>query len=179
MGRIIGDATALVHRLGLARTAARRAAWIALLVVVACAAPTGIDVPRASGGGANSSTGGQPGEPAMGEAGETGSSDPGPTWCEALGVIQHKCQRCHHEPPGHGAPFALVSYDDTQSIDGRGVPRFERMRGAIESDFMPATFLDLDPPVEPLDASEKALLLDWLTRGARAVGGTRCSADEP
>ena len=110
----------------------------------------------------------------MDGAGASGSPESGPTWCEAFAVLERKCQRCHHEPPANGAPFALVSYDDTQVVDRRGVPRYERMLDAVESDFMPATFIELEPPVEPLDADEKALLVDWLSRGAEPVGGTSC-----
>lgn len=107
-------------------------------------------------------------------AGAPGSPESGPAWCEALAVLERKCQRCHREPPANGAPFALVTYDDTQVVDRRGVPRYERMLGAVESDFMPATFIELEPPVEPLDATEKGLLVDWLSRGAEPVGGTNC-----
>jgi hypothetical protein len=88
--------------------------------------------------------------------------------------MRQKCQRCHGDPRANGAPFPLLTYEDTQVIDGRGVPRFQRMREAVESGYMPATFLDLEPPVAPLEPDEKTLLLAWLAHG-EAVGGTRCS----
>lgn len=88
-------------------------------------------------------------------------------FCNVQRVLQDKCQRCHSDPPQHGAPFALVTYDDTQALDRHEQPRYLAMEEAVASGTMPATFLKLDPPVEPLDESEKQLLLDW------------CAADAP
>jgi hypothetical protein len=88
------------------------------------------------------------------------------SWCDAQPVIAEKCGRCHGDPPANGAPFALVTYADTQRLDGRDRPRHERMLGAIEMDYMPATFLKLEPAVEPLSEGERQLLLEWLTAGA-------------
>jgi hypothetical protein len=75
--------------------------------------------------------------------------------------------RCHSNPPAHGAPFALDSYEATQvpSRDGKTI-RADRMGEVIESGFMPLTSLRLDPPVEPLSCEEKATLLEWIARGA-------------
>lgn len=81
-------------------------------------------------------------------------------------MLQNKCQRCHSDPPQHGAPFALVSYDDTQALDRHDQPRYLAMQEAITNGTMPATFLKLTPPVEPLDEDEKQLLLDWLAADA-------------
>src|SRR5690348_1039123 len=66
-----------------------------------------------------------------GGAGEGPSSEP--TWCDARAVLAAKCWRCHTDPPKNGAPFSLLRYEDTQVIDGRGVPRYERMYDAVES----------------------------------------------
>jgi hypothetical protein len=167
MGAIIAGADAL--HAGIRRAARRGAAWLSLVVAFACAAPTGA-VPS----GDSDANGGRAGAPPANSAGEAGSVESGPTFCEALAVIRDKCQRCHGDPPVHGAPFPLLTYEDTQVIDRRGVPRFERMREAVESDFMPATFLDLEPPVVALEPDEKTLLLGWLEHG-EAVGGTRCA----
>ncbi|HEX6272778.1 MAG TPA: hypothetical protein VFZ53_07060 [Polyangiaceae bacterium] len=139
--------------------------------MVACAAPANGD--GASGAGSTANSGGTSGAATDGGSG-AGSPESGPTWCEASAVLERKCQRCHHEPPENGAPFALVTYDDTQMLDRRGVPRYERMLEAIESGFMPATFIELAPSVEPLEGTEKALLVEWLSRGADPVGGTSC-----
>jgi uncharacterized membrane protein len=99
---------------------------------------------------------------------ETSGADGGghlgmePDFCEARTVLRDKCQRCHQEPTLNGAPFPLLTYDDTQVVDRKGVPRFEKMKAAIESDYMPPTYLELDPAVEPLSPSERAALLGWL-----------------
>jgi uncharacterized membrane protein len=85
-----------------------------------------------------------------------------PDFCAARAVLRDKCQRCHQEPTLNGAPFALLTYDDTQVVDRKGVPRYQRMMAAIDSDYMPPTFLELEPAVEPLAESERATLLDWL-----------------
>jgi uncharacterized membrane protein len=88
-------------------------------------------------------------------------------FCDAFAVIQEKCLRCHGNPPAHGAPFRLDSYDATQvpSHDGKTI-RADRMREVIDSGFMPLTSLSLDPPVEPLTCDEKATILEWIDRGA-------------
>jgi hypothetical protein len=85
-----------------------------------------------------------------------------PNFCEARAVLRDKCQRCHQDPTLNGAPFPLLTYDDTQVVDRKGVPRFQKMKAAIESDYMPPTFLELEPAVEPLSEPERAALLDWL-----------------
>jgi uncharacterized membrane protein len=88
------------------------------------------------------------------------------TWCAARAVLEAKCQRCHGAEPEHGAPFALVSYDDTQVLNAKGNPRYAQISAAVSSDFMPPSFLKLEPEVEPLSEEERATLLDWCEQGA-------------
>jgi uncharacterized membrane protein len=87
-------------------------------------------------------------------------------WCQARSVLTQKCQRCHGETPEHGAPFSLVTYEDTQLVNAKGTPRYERIATAVSSDFMPPSFLELTPSVEPLTELERAALLDWCDGGA-------------
>jgi uncharacterized membrane protein len=96
------------------------------------------------------------------------------TWCQVREVLADKCHRCHTDPPEHGAPFSLLTYEDTQVLDRRGTPRFERVYDAVESEYMPPTFLKLEPPVEPLTDAERKLLLDWAAANAEPTGGTSC-----
>jgi hypothetical protein len=110
--------------------------------------------------------------PTIGAAGEGSSVEP--TWCDVARVLEQKCQRCHQDPPQNGAPFSLLTYDDTQVLDRGGTPRYERMHDAVESEYMPATFVKLEPPVEPLTESERGLLLEWAASGGPSTGGTRC-----
>jgi hypothetical protein len=110
---------------------------------------------------------------------DDGGEDPPPmtepvTWCEAEAVLEAKCQRCHGDPLENGAPFPLVTYDDTQ-VEVAGQPRWMKMQHVLETDFMPPKFLpDLEPPVEPLTEEEKQVLLDWLDESALPEGGTDC-----
>ena len=110
-----------------------------------------------AGGGAFGAAG------AVGAAGAAGAApQSGPDWCAARAILRAKCQRCHSEPQENGAPFALLTYADTQAEDRAGTPRFEKMKAALESDYMPPQFLKLTPEVEPLLADERSTLLTWL-----------------
>jgi uncharacterized membrane protein len=94
--------------------------------------------------------------------------------CEVEDVIQAKCQRCHQQPPENGAPFPLLTWEDTQKMYGVQLV-YEAMLPAVETDFMPYTQIPLDPPVEPLTPQEKALLLDWLADGALPSFDAACN----
>ena len=101
----------------------------------------------------------------------------GVTWCQALGVLEASCQRCHSDPVQNGAPFPLVTYDHTQVVVGMAMPTpvHVKMREAVASDFMPLRQIPLDPPVQALTCEQKTTLLAWLDQGAESVGGTTCS----
>jgi uncharacterized membrane protein len=117
--------------------------------------PTGIVSPSTHGGG-----------------GEASSSEP--TWCNVQRVLEQKCQRCHQDPPMNGAPFPLVTYEDTQVSERTGRRRYERIYGAVESEYMPATFIKLNPPVQPLTDDERSILLEWAAAGGELTGGDAC-----
>jgi uncharacterized membrane protein len=101
------------------------------------------------------------------------SSTGGSTWCEVSDVLELKCRRCHVGEGLNGAPFPLVTYEDTQVLDAPG-PRWQRMQAMVQDDKMPPPEVALSPPVEPLTAGEKALLMAWFEAGAEPVGGTDC-----
>jgi hypothetical protein len=107
------------------------------------------------------------------ESGGSGATGGGPSWCEVSKVLLAKCQRCHVGEGLNGAPFPLVTYEDTQVQDATG-PRWVRMQAMVEDDKMPPPDAALSPPVEPLSASEKERLLAWFAAGAEPVGGTDC-----
>lgn len=87
--------------------------------------------------------------------------------CEIETIIQDKCQRCHQDPPLKGAPFPLLTYENTQA-DYVKKHIYERMAKAIETNFMPLT-----PP--KLDAAEKETMLAWLCACAPpAAPGEAC-----
>jgi hypothetical protein len=101
-------------------------------------------------------------------------------FCDALGVIRAKCQRCHGDPLENAAPVPFLTYEDTQ------VPYFDSdskysdiMLSVVERDIMPYTSLNEGPtPIVPLVQSltvdEKATLLGWLKQGALPTAGTDC-----
>lgn len=88
------------------------------------------------------------------------------TWCAARTVLEQKCQRCHGAEPDYGAPFSLVTYEDTQVANAKGKLRYELIAAAVSSDYMPPSFLQLTPEVEPLTEQERTTLLDWCDAGA-------------
>lgn len=140
-----------------------------LLLSVGCASGA-IDVVPSSG--SDDSSGGS----GDGVSGAPHESTPEPGWCEVQAVLIDKCQRCHGDVPDHGAPFALVSYEDTQVVSAKGEPRFRRIAKVVESGSMPATYLKLEPVVEPLADGERELLLDWCAREAPGAVGD-CAAE--
>jgi hypothetical protein len=79
--------------------------------------------------------------------------------------LQDKCQRCHRDPPENGAPFALITYADTQ-VKHDTTPRYELMQAAVTSGFMPFVAAELDPPVASLTCEQKETLLAWLEADA-------------
>lgn len=89
-----------------------------------------------------------------------------PSWCAVSQVLADKCQRCHSSPPQHGAPFALVTYEDTQIQSAKAKPRYTRIAKVVANDSMPPSYIELDPPAEPLSEAERALLTDWCEQGA-------------
>ena len=119
--------------------------------------------PRAGGDGSSLDE-----DPVLGGSSGGGAPAPEaePDWCAARHVLEAKCQRCHGAAPEHGAPFSLTSYDDTQVLSARGKARFVAILGAVSADFMPPTFIELEPPVEPLTEQERAVLLRWCSLGA-------------
>jgi len=110
-----------------------------------------------------------------------GAADGGVSWCDALAVIQQKCQPCHSNPTKNDAPFSLVTFEDTQRCFNNRLVH-DRMEVAVETGAMPFVELNelrnLDPPVEDLTPDEKPLLLTWLGEGACLVGGDECTATD-
>jgi uncharacterized membrane protein len=109
-------------------------------------------------------------------AGSAASSET--SWCEIQPILRQKCQRCHQLPAEHGAPFSLLTYADTQAGDGKGNSRFQLMAAVIDSKYMPPQFIELDPPVEPLTAEERASLLAWCSQGATLNESDSCSGNQ-
>jgi uncharacterized membrane protein len=153
-----------------------RVGWlvtVATTLVLACADPALEPVemrsaqgPSAAGAGGENASAEHPVAPAS------------PAWCAVRDLLGAKCQRCHGAAPEHGAPFSLVTYEDTQVEDRKGRPRFEAIAAAVASDYMPPGFIELDPLVAPLTGDERSLLLDWCASGAPSGANAECAAGE-
>jgi uncharacterized membrane protein len=98
-------------------------------------------------------------------------------WCAARQVLATKCQRCHAAPPEHGAPFPLVAYDDTQVLSARGEARFVAIEAAVSKDFMPPSFITLEPPVDGLVEHERDVLLSWCRAGGPPAARGQCDGE--
>lgn len=89
------------------------------------------------------------------------TTDVGDFPCDVFALLQTHCQTCHQEPPLNGAPFSLLTYEDTQQPFGvMGQQRWQRMAEVVESGFMP-------PSGVVLPAADKEALLAWLTACAQ------------
>jgi hypothetical protein len=101
------------------------------------------------------------------------------TFCDIAPILEAKCRRCHADPPDHGAPFPLVSYEDTHGPrSGTGDGRLVQIHEAVESGFMPYVRLVLEPPVEALTCEERTTLLEWTGHGGPPATG-ECSQATP
>jgi len=83
-------------------------------------------------------------------------------------VLEIKCRRCHTDPPQNGAPFHLLTWEQSQKArqPGYNMPIWKVLGNAVRTGFMPDRRVTLVPPVEPLTEAEKKTLLDWVEAGA-------------
>ena len=88
--------------------------------------------------------------------------------CDVDRILAKVCQHCHTSPPRNGAPFALVTYSDTQQkIDGR--PIYEYMGIAVGAGRMPLPPMSLTP-------TERTILVAWTGDGGKPLTpGTSCA----
>jgi hypothetical protein len=84
--------------------------------------------------------------------------------CAVDDALAAKCRRCHTTPTRHGAPFALLTWEDAQRRF-RDKPVWQHIGSAVKSGFMPYR-LPANPPIEPLNDGEKRSLLEWVAAGA-------------
>jgi hypothetical protein len=79
-------------------------------------------------------------------------------------VLARKCRRCHGSPTRHSAPFPLYTWEETRGRH-HGQLIYVRIGLAVASGFMP-NLVPANPPVEPLTAAEKQILVAWVDAGA-------------
>ena len=85
----------------------------------------------------------------------TGTPDVGDFPCDVFALLQTHCQTCHQAPPLNGAPFSLLTYEDTrQPFGSTGKQRWQRMAEVIETGFMPLG--------QMIPAADKDAFLAWL-----------------
>ena len=96
--------------------------------------------------------------------------------CDVFKVIHGVCNRCHQDPPLVGAPFPLLTYEDTQMpFDTHGKLRYQRMREVIQPDGAPhMPFKSMTIVVPELTAAEFATLDAWLACPTPTAQGQGC-----
>ncbi|HUH02410.1 MAG TPA: hypothetical protein VML75_10460 [Kofleriaceae bacterium] len=96
---------------------------------------------------------------AFGAGGCPGADTPLP--CDVDRVLEDKCRLCHGEPTAFGAPFELMSWEDTQATV-KSQPVWELMQDRVHDPAMPM------PPrgLAQLTADELAVLDAWFSAGA-------------
>ncbi|HEY2410296.1 MAG TPA: hypothetical protein VGI10_30030 [Polyangiaceae bacterium] len=103
------------------------------------------------------------------------SDPPGPDFvlpCDVAAVLQDVCQHCHTSPPQNGAPFPLLTGNDTQApFDPPydNTPIWQVMGAAVDAGVMP-------PPDGGVDISqaEREVIIDWAAAGAPEGDGGVC-----
>ena len=97
--------------------------------------------------------------------------------CEVFKVIHGVCNRCHVNPPLGGAPFPILSYEDTQlPFDTHGKLRYQRMKEVIQPSGSPHMPFDSNLiVVPPLTAAEFTTLDTWLTCPTPTAQGQGCA----
>lgn len=90
------------------------------------------------------------------------TTDVGDMPCDIFMLIQTHCQTCHTMPTQNGAPFPLLTYEDTQEPFGMaGQQRWQRMAEVITTGFMPIG--------KTLPEADKQALLNWLNNCATPI----------
>lgn len=85
--------------------------------------------------------------------------------CAVEAVLKAKCRRCHTQPMRHGAPFPLLTWENTRLFVRAEAQVYLQLERVIKTGTMPFR-IPANPPIEPLTADEKWVLLDWAGRGA-------------
>jgi hypothetical protein len=96
--------------------------------------------------------------------------------CDVFKVIHGVCNRCHQDPPLAGAPFPLLSYEDTQMpYDTHGKLRYQRMHEVIQPDGSPHMPFKSTVIVVPELTPEQFATLDaWLACPTPTAQGQGC-----
>jgi hypothetical protein len=105
-----------------------------------------------------------------------GGCGPGPAEgdypCDVFTVIEAQCLYCHKSPPAGGAPFPLLTYEDTQQpFSGGSTLIYQQMHDQIQPGAVP----QMPYMAGMLPAADFATLDGWLTACAPPMAaGTGC-----
>jgi hypothetical protein len=158
-------------------TSTQRAPVRALLGAMSAAALMALYAGCASNDVSTNRQGGGPLPPIPEGGAEAMISDVPVPWCSAYRIINCVCQQCHQNPPIHGAPVPLMTYDDTQApVSATSTKKvWQTAQDYVLSRFMPyrgdSTVM---PPVLPLSDADYDTLLSWFAQGATDLGGQDC-----
>ncbi len=87
--------------------------------------------------------------------------------CDVFAVLEANCHSCHQSPPLFGAPYSLLTYEDTREFAGMTtIPRWVRVGAVVESNFMPLG--------TTMPADDKKILLDWVAACAPPADAMGC-----
>ena len=87
--------------------------------------------------------------------------------CDVFTVLQNNCHSCHQAPPLNGAPYSLLTYEDTREIITTTMaPRWKRMGEVVDSGFMPLG--------KTISETDKQILLDWVAGCALPADSMGC-----
>lgn len=98
----------------------------------------------------NSSSSSSSGAPSCDTTPDTGNFP-----CEVFTVLQTHCHSCHQAPPVSGAPYSLLTYEDTRPLNGMTTtPRWKRMAEVVKTGFMPLG--------KTMPEADKQVIYDWV-----------------
>jgi hypothetical protein len=90
--------------------------------------------------------------------------------CDVFKIIHNRCNPCHQMPPLNGAPFPLLTYENTQEEYEPGILKFQQMYAQIQPGASPRM-----PFGGMLTASELTTMSSWLSQCAPPLAeGTGC-----
>lgn len=138
--------------------------------------------PMVDGGGAGGAGGASTTASGSGDPGSGGifmCSTPGPLTgdipCDVFEVIRRTCHSCHGNPLMNGAPFPMLSYEDTQAPYSMTTKVFQRMNEVIRPGGAPRMPLN-----GMLNDQDLQVLGSWLNKCAPpTANGKGCECPAP
>jgi hypothetical protein len=95
--------------------------------------------------------------------------------CDVDAAMKASCRPCHSNPPAHGAPMALITFDDTRAPWTQlptydNTPTWKVIGDVIDANWMPQPLKGVE-----LTPAQRQTLLSWVHSGAPAApSGTVC-----